>query len=451
MDGEEIICDLDKSQHLKNVGGSDGAGLCVFCSIDHAARWANEPALIGFRDYMTKYPGGGYPSKVDQYIKKMCAEKNLPIPPYIQHTGGDAEFLKLALKTGRYVCVTYDGRDGVFYNGSIAHMVNLVHLSDKWAVIHDNNYPGKWLWLSPSEFLSRWRGNGGGWAVVLLKAGPPPIPVNKADIKNARNEVVMIDYSSDVAIESPAIVKEVDNLYWTPDSSDPRYKYLYDKKSGKQVGTWYPETKIFQYKVNDTFVNVPAVPPIEVPGNPILNFGVDTSKIDPKPSYSFSGSICTRNQAFQAVGDNLIDDSGLYRLTIVHADKNVREKIKSDLNTNPALVSLKDKFLVQDYAPDHWAVTGVGLATGITLQAPAKAEGKGLVIWRQREYEGPEQLAGALRKIDPSYDPNKDKTGKESDKSGNIDVLGILKKVPNFVWFLLVGGVGIYFYNKKGK
>ncbi len=177
--GEQVTVDLPNEQHLKNTGGSDGLGLCVFTSIDHAARYQNCPQLTGFRDFMTKHPGGGYPSKVDTYIEKMCAAKGVPVPDYVQHTGGDVEFLKLALKTGRYVCITYDGRDGVFYRGSIAHMVNLVHLSDEWAVIHDNNYPGKYLWMSPKELIARWKGNGGGWAVVLLNPPPPPIPTSR--------------------------------------------------------------------------------------------------------------------------------------------------------------------------------------------------------------------------------------------------------------------------------
>ena len=177
--GEAVTVDLPDSQHLRNTGGSDGKGLCVFTSIDHAARYQNEKALIGFRDFMASHPGGGWPQKVDQFIPRMAASKGLPTPDYVQHTGGDLEFLKLALATGRYPCVTYAGSDGVFYRGNIAHMVNLVHLSDKWAVIHDNNYPKQYLWMTPAEFASRWRGNGGGWAVVLLSPPPTPIPVNK--------------------------------------------------------------------------------------------------------------------------------------------------------------------------------------------------------------------------------------------------------------------------------
>jgi len=182
-DGEAVTCDLPISEHLRNKVGRDGLGLCVFTAIEHAARWANEPALIGFRDYMTQKPGGGWPEKVDEMIPQFAASQHRPTPRYVQHTGGDAEFLRLALRTGRYVCVTYNGRDGVFYRGTIAHMVNLVHLTEKWAVVHDNNYPGQWLWMPPADFFERWRGSGGGWAIVLLNPGPPPIPVNRVAIE----------------------------------------------------------------------------------------------------------------------------------------------------------------------------------------------------------------------------------------------------------------------------
>jgi len=174
--GKEVRVWMPADQHLRNTGGSDGAGLCVFTSIDHAARYQNEPALIGFRDWMKNHPGGSWPEKTDDMIAKMCAEKGVKVPGYIQHTGGDAAFLELALRTGRYPCITYAGNDNVFYRQKIAHMINLVYLDADTAAVHDNNYPGKWLWMTRDQFLSRWRDMSGGWAVVLLKPAPPPLP-----------------------------------------------------------------------------------------------------------------------------------------------------------------------------------------------------------------------------------------------------------------------------------
>jgi hypothetical protein len=175
-DGTEVTCDLPATEMLKNKAGVDGSGLCVFSSLDHSARWQNCQALVGFRDFMTHYPGGGYPTKVDQFIPKMAQSKGLPAPPYVQHTGGDPALLDLAIKTGRMPAVTYGYSER--YGRPIAHMVNLVHLDQKWACVLDNNFPGadKLEWMDREEFLRRWRMMGGGWCIVLLEAPPPPVP-----------------------------------------------------------------------------------------------------------------------------------------------------------------------------------------------------------------------------------------------------------------------------------
>jgi hypothetical protein len=347
LDGEAITCDLPPSEHLKNSVGRDGLGLCVFTSIDHAAHWSNEPALIGFRDFMTKQPGGGWPEKVDEYIPRMAASKGIPTPAYVQHTGGDAEFLRLTLKTCRYVCVTYNGRDNTFYRGTIAHMVNLVHLSDKWAVIHDSNFPGQWLWMSPTDFLDRWRGSGGGWAIALLKAGPPPIPVNASfEFQDSSSELPKANCaSSELGTRNAKLISET-------------------------------------------------------------NFGITSDKVSSDCCYCLNGKKVNRSDAFAAL-DKLTDDSSKLRLTIV-GDDAFRKKVKDDLAAHPALAEWRDKLLVQDYAPKHWAVDGVGFAPGITLQSPAVADGKAPVLFRMTAYTSPETLAGAIRKADPNYQPERD-------------------------------------------
>jgi hypothetical protein len=55
-------------------------------------------------------------------------------------------------------------------------MVNLAHLDAERGAIIDNNRPGSWVWMTRAEFLARWRGNSGGWAIVFLAAPPPPHP-----------------------------------------------------------------------------------------------------------------------------------------------------------------------------------------------------------------------------------------------------------------------------------
>lgn len=170
--GQEPVCDLPTEYRMKNVGGRDGAGLCVFTSINHSAFWQQAKELQDFQKKMRSEPGGGYPEKVDAMIAKYGKGVD-----YVQHTGGDEEFLTLALKTQRMPGVTYAGRDNR-YSGPIAHMVNLIYLDSEVAAILDNNFPDKPLWMTRKEFLDRWRDRGGGWAVVLLNAPPPPPPTN---------------------------------------------------------------------------------------------------------------------------------------------------------------------------------------------------------------------------------------------------------------------------------
>src|SRR5437879_835027 len=92
---EEIIVDLPGSEHLKNVAGKDGSGLCVFTSLEHSGRWQNVEALRSFQQKMRKEAGGGWPQKVDAMLKKYAAGVS-----YIQYTGSDPSLLKLALRTG---------------------------------------------------------------------------------------------------------------------------------------------------------------------------------------------------------------------------------------------------------------------------------------------------------------------------------------------------------------
>jgi hypothetical protein len=41
----EVVCDLPGELQKRNVGGRDGAVLCVFTSVMHSARYQNEPRL----------------------------------------------------------------------------------------------------------------------------------------------------------------------------------------------------------------------------------------------------------------------------------------------------------------------------------------------------------------------------------------------------------------------
>jgi len=181
VDGTEVQLDLPRELHVRNRGGSDGAGLCVFASIKHAALWQSAEPLERIFEYMFTRPGGGWPAKVDQVIRTLCQEAGRPVPEYLQVQDNDLEILRLACRTGRMPGVTYGFSPAGRYGGArISHMVSLVHADDKWFAILDNNFPGTIEWMSPTEFRKTYTQNGRwtGWAVILLDGGPPPVPWN---------------------------------------------------------------------------------------------------------------------------------------------------------------------------------------------------------------------------------------------------------------------------------
>ncbi len=181
-DGSEVHCDLPIDRHQRNAGGSDGAGLCVFTSIGMAADWCSEPGLIDFRDWMRSRPGGGYPAKVTAMIRALCRERQVAEPKYFQLQGGDLDVLAKAVQQGHLACVTYSLSPTGRYGGRpIAHMVNCVAAragpQQLWAIV-DNNHPGTIEWMTQEQFHQSYTHIGGGWSVILLKEGPPPVPWN---------------------------------------------------------------------------------------------------------------------------------------------------------------------------------------------------------------------------------------------------------------------------------
>lgn len=177
----EIQCDLPTKFHIKNRGGSDGAGLCVFASLSHASIWQHVRQTDGIFQWMFKYPGGGYPQKVDKKIEEICKEKGVPTPDYVQIESKDLEPLKVACKSRRMVCCTYSYSPTGRYNGQkISHMVNAAHCDDKWVGILDNNFPGTIEWMDPTTFMRTYTGgSGNGWSVIFLNGPPPVAPKNK--------------------------------------------------------------------------------------------------------------------------------------------------------------------------------------------------------------------------------------------------------------------------------
>lgn len=178
--GKEIHCHLDERFHIKNRGGSDGAGLCVFASVDHTSIHQHVREVEGIFKFMWTKPGGGWPEKVDKIIDQICSSRGDAVPSYVQYEGRDLSILKTACKSGRMPGVTYGYSPTGRYNGQrIAHMVSLCHADDEWFGVLDNNYPKSIEWMDPATFGKVFTsGSANGWAVIFLNPGPPPVPTN---------------------------------------------------------------------------------------------------------------------------------------------------------------------------------------------------------------------------------------------------------------------------------
>lgn len=420
--GLRATVDLPTSQHMRNVGGSDGAGLCVFTSIQHSARWQNLIGLEGYREWMRRRPGGGYPQKVDSTLKAFCREKGVPVPEYVQHTGGDDSFLDLAMKTGRCPCVTYAGRDD-FYSGGIDHMINLVYLDQSSAAVLDNNRPGTWLWMSRTEFLQRWRARGGGWAVVFLSPPPPPhttTPIS-ADESPPSGQTVFGQCLPGGACPAPSAGRPIPhpfaNPFVVPAPKAPEWKKegIYYRLGNE--GVYHPESGLWcPYHGNGAWgpwqappkglalpqvapkapacncdcckkpcgcepgkrdpnclcYPCPADPPKQAVPAPAMDeplTGVVSDKIHDSPLYSLSGNPVSKEEAHAALqGGGLVDDSDRWHVTVV-GDQSFRARVKADLAKLPS--DVRTKFHVQEYPTDHWAVATFALKEGVTLRKQA--------------------------------------------------------------------------------
>ena len=206
---------------------------------------------------------------------------------------------------------------------------------------------------------------------------------------------------------------------------------------GKQVGNYH--TDLNEYHpydpATDTFKAGNNTPPYPIPANflprkpDVVNFGVNRSQIG-KERYVINGLNATEEEALQALTEkNLPNDKHFLRLTII-GPEDLRKQVRHDLENNPLLTSLAEKYLVQDYAPDNWAVKQGFYTQGsptIYLQTPT-----GKVLHRQDDYkDGALGLATALRKADPNYSPVED-----VDRRRGISIPRFSEYVPVIVLFV---------------
>jgi hypothetical protein len=167
---------VPREWHIKNKGGSDGAGLCVYASAAHMGRMQGDPVFAGMFEWMRNFPGGSYPRKFKASVERYAREKGLPEPSWVQVERADWELLRIACESGRAVGTTYSISPTGRYGGRrIAHMVNTVHFDGQRLAILDNNFPGSYEWMTRDEAQ---RVGVLDWVIILLTPGVPPRPWN---------------------------------------------------------------------------------------------------------------------------------------------------------------------------------------------------------------------------------------------------------------------------------
>lgn len=371
--------DLPTSQHMRNTGGSDGAGLCVFTSVTVAARWQNLPEMEGFRAWAEKRPGGSLPDLLVADLKEYADEKGIKLPSYVQHVGGDAEFVRLVLSTRRMPAITYAGFDDFYgYNGRIYHMVNALHADGKDGAILDNNHPGEWYWMDDKQLFERFVGRGG------RRSDKPFRPFTPFTPDRGVNHGILDDATS--SGDGWAFV-------WTAPPPPPKrpvgpvvpaLKVVWEKRLTETGAVWvaYVDGKLLGAYDKDGwhsaanadawFVDVSPLPQgVTIP----TDFPLPERAFKPydpvnTPKYVIDGVEVDEAAARAAILNDLSDDSNKYHLSFVGVDR----ATVSEWMSGP-LAPYADRLHVQAYNATDWAAKD-RLKSAVTLQEPAKAGGK---------------------------------------------------------------------------
>lgn len=449
-DGTKALIDLPASQHIQNVGGSDGEGLCVYSAVTMGARWQNVTSFYNFRKFAEGRPGGSYPQKLDADIKTYAARNGIKVPDYIQHTGGDETFLDVLFQTRRMPCMTYAGAEGAggYYPTTIAHMVSGAHLDETRGAIIDNNRPGQWITASRSFIVNRWKGLddsgrallipvregvrivhrpvGGGWVFAWLAPPPPP----KAPVVG--KEVVQ---AGPYATWERVIGGDERPYWFLFVDGDARYVIDPDGKWHLAAGEdgYYPDV---------------IEPPSDAPVRPTQeltapsNNGVEFWKVSPEHRYFHNDVECTRGHAVAAALEpgegGIVDDSDKYHLSVVTEDPKVTQALVTAWAGKYA-----KRLHVQVYKPTDWVATD-RLTTAVTLQEPAKVGGKVVgtdgTVTEARIVKVLTELFEKPAPVKPAPDDKKDEpAGPSVDPNGWWKVLLAAAAVLAAVWFLLKG------------
>lgn len=214
---------------------------------------------------------------------------------------------------------------------------------------------------------------------------------------------------------------------WKHRDDDPGRAYLFVQ--GKQAGGYDRERD--EWRDYDPAAATWGTPRPLFPrrtSTGALNFGIVRERLmNDVEEHSLSGRAVTAVEARAAFG-GLSDDSDKLRLTII-GTSDQRQMVRRDLDAHPKLSALRDRLLVQDYPPDHWAVADAGFVrTGQPTIYVQSSDGR--VQHRQDDYRGPEKLAEAIRRADPRYRPDLD-----PDLNSRLIFPGLrIPRMPAWAW-----------------
>ena len=391
-DGKPLALPLPATEHMQNTGGSDGAGLCVYTSVVLSAKWHNLPDVYGLRKFAEGRPGGSYPEKLAADLKTYSTRYNVTLPTYVQHTGGDDEFLDLCFKTRRYPAITYAGADD-FYRGTIAHMVNLTHLDAAHGTIQDNNRAGHWTTDTRTKVLNRWKGLddngrpmrlggyavGGGWAFLWIAPPAPPLPAgvsvqtfgpcDESRCGSWERVVLGDSWLCEVGIgPEDADFDVIVWVYWVKGKAvggfhnGKFYNIIVSKQTGNVLGLGEPKEP-----------PVGLSPPSCEPSDP-ANKGIDTKRLSNAKRYWINDVEVNQAQAYAAMletSDPFVDDSDKYHLSVIGD----RKAVNALFAPGGKLEKYGRRLHIQVYSPTDWPAKKI-LTSIVTLQEPAKAGGR---------------------------------------------------------------------------
>lgn len=153
----ETLADVPPQLRQPNWNAANGQGSCVNASTITLLRWLGlEEHAAWWRD---NYEGGEWDTS---HISHMTASGL----KFAYTDTGDPAFLDWVSRNRLGA--------GIFYKPR--HAINLVDLSQEWAVLLDNNRPGEYEYVPREEFLTNWRNEYQGFAWTFIWSPPPPLP-----------------------------------------------------------------------------------------------------------------------------------------------------------------------------------------------------------------------------------------------------------------------------------